>query len=63
MPIFDYLCLNDSCKHMFEVLQLGKQPYYTNCPKCGTAQVQKQISKAGVRIYGVGVYKPNKRGA
>lgn len=44
MPIFEYAC--QSCGHRFEALVFGgKTP---DCPECGGAKLEKQLSVFGV---------------
>lgn len=44
MPIYEYACT--SCDHRFEALVFGgKTP---ECPECGGAKLEKQLSVFGV---------------
>ena len=46
MPIFEYTCAN--CGHRFEKLILSsKRAKELRCPKCGSEQVDKNISLFG----------------
>lgn len=57
-PIFVYKC---PCGHEFERLETFDPDRDTRiCPKC-ERPAKRQIAGAAFRIYGQGVYKPNKR--
>lgn len=44
MPLFDFTC--QACKHTFEFLSRGGQE--PTCPKCGGAEVKKEMSMFSV---------------
>ena len=44
MPIYDYLC--GACEHEFTFTKIkSDEKLPTNCPKCESDKIQKQISK------------------
>lgn len=53
MPIYEYRC--DECGEKFELLvrSVARQTAPT-CPKCGSPQVQKNISLFGIGSAGLG---------
>lgn len=55
MPIYEYQC--SACGHALESLQKLSDPPLTDCPECGKATLQKQISAAGFRLSGGGWYE------
>lgn len=59
MPINEYKC--KSCDYEFEMLQKASEVELLECPHCHRKSLRKQISLSTFRIYGEGVYKPNKR--
>jgi len=42
MPIYEYRC--ESCDECFEKLVFGTEKDSVRCPRCGGAQVHRQIS-------------------
>jgi putative FmdB family regulatory protein len=54
MPIYAYKC--ESCGHAFDVLQKMSDAVLTDCPSCGTAALQKQVTAAGFQLKGSGWY-------
>lgn len=48
MPTYDYSC--HSCANKFEELVMGKETI--TCPRCGTDDVQKELSGFAVGIGG-----------
>ena len=57
MPIFDYLC--KKCGHTGEYI-VKDYMATIKCSKC-EIPMERQVSSAHFRLYGDGVYKPNKR--
>jgi putative FmdB family regulatory protein len=45
MPIYEYSCR--ACGHRLEKMQKMSDPLLTDCPACGKAELQKQMSAAG----------------
>jgi putative FmdB family regulatory protein len=58
MPIFDYKCR--SCEHVEEFI-VKDYMQQVPCPKCGNTLMQRQVAAPTFRIFGEGVYKPNKK--
>ncbi len=54
MPIYAYKC--ESCGHAKDVLQKMSDPVLTECPSCGKATFQKQVTAAGFQLKGGGWY-------
>lgn len=54
MPIYEYAC--KSCGHQLEALQKLSDAPLTDCPECGGAGLEKQISAAGFVLKGSGWY-------
>jgi len=54
MPIYEYRCA--ACGHEEEVLQKITDPVLTQCPACGKASFEKQLSAAGFQLKGSGWY-------
>ncbi len=54
MPIYEYAC--KSCGHQLEALQKFSDDPLTDCPECGDAGLEKQISAAGFVLKGGGWY-------
>jgi len=54
MPIYAYRC--ESCGFAKDVLQKISDPLLTDCPACGQAQFQKQVTAAGFQLKGSGWY-------
>jgi putative FmdB family regulatory protein len=42
MPIFEYACSN--CGHVFEKLELTRNPEPPECPQCGWKRVEQKFS-------------------
>ncbi len=55
MPIYEYVC--QACGHDLEALQKLSDTPLTECPKCGKAELKKQVSAAGFRLKGAGWYE------
>ena len=55
MPIYGYAC--KSCDHTFDVLQKMTEPRLVECPECGEASLQKQLSAPKFRLKGSGWYE------
>ena len=60
MPIYAYKC--ESCGHAKDVLQKMSDPLLTDCPACGAATFQKQLTSAGFQLKGSGWYVTDFRG-
>lgn len=54
MPIYEYRC--SACGHEEEFLQKVTDPVLTQCPACGKATFEKQLSAAGFQLKGSGWY-------
>ena len=54
MPIYAYRC--ESCGFAKDVLQKISDPVLTDCPTCGKASFQKQVTAAGFQLKGSGWY-------
>lgn len=54
MPIYEYAC--KSCGHQMEALQKISDAPLSDCPECGDAGLEKQISAAGFVLKGGGWY-------
>ena len=54
MPIYAYRC--ESCGFAKDVLQKISDPVLTDCPSCGAARFQKQVTAAGFQLKGSGWY-------
>jgi len=54
MPIYAYRC--ESCGFAKDVLQKISDPVLTDCPTCGQAKFQKQVTAAGFQLKGSGWY-------
>ena len=55
MPIYEYACTN--CKHSLDALQKMSDPVLVDCPECGEASLQKQLSAPKFRLKGKGWYE------
>ena len=55
MPIYGYAC--KSCEHTFDALQKMSEPRLVDCPECGEAKLQKQLSAPKFRLKGAGWYE------
>jgi len=60
MPIYAYKC--ESCGHAADVLQKMSSPVLVDCPACGAATFQKQVTAAGFQLKGSGWYATDFRG-
>jgi putative FmdB family regulatory protein len=54
MPIYAYRC--ESCGFAKDVLQKISDSVLTDCPECGQAKFQKQVTAAGFQLKGSGWY-------
>jgi putative FmdB family regulatory protein len=54
MPIYEYRC--SACGHQEDFLQKVSDPVLSQCPACGKATFQKQLSAAGFQLKGSGWY-------
>ena len=61
MPIYAYRCA--ACGHAKDVLQKISDPVLTDCPACGAASFQKQLTAAGFQLKGSGWYVNDSRNA
>lgn len=55
MPIYEYAC--KACGHQLEAMQKMSDAPLRDCPACGKAELEKQISAAGFRLKGGGWYE------
>ena len=55
MPIYGYAC--KSCEHTFDALQKISDDPLVDCPDCGDASLQKQLSAPKFRLKGQGWYE------
>ena len=55
MPIYGYVC--GSCEHSFDALQKMSDEPLVDCPDCGDAALQKQLSAPKFRLKGTGWYE------
>jgi len=60
MPIYAYKC--ESCGFAKDVLQKISDPHLSDCPQCGKASFQKQVTAAGFQFKGSGWYVTDFRG-
>ncbi len=60
MPIYAYKC--DSCGFAKDVLQKIADDPLSDCPSCGQAAFQKQLTAAGFQLKGTGWYVTDFRG-
>jgi putative FmdB family regulatory protein len=60
MPIYAYKC--ESCGHAKDVLQKISDVPLADCPACGQASFQKQLTAAGFQLKGSGWYATDFRG-
>jgi putative FmdB family regulatory protein len=63
MPIYAYRC--ETCGHSQDILRKMSDPVLVNCPACGAATFNKQVTAAGFQLKGSGWYvtdfkSPNK---
>jgi putative FmdB family regulatory protein len=61
MPIYAYKC--QSCGFAKDVLQKISDPVLTDCPSCGVASFQKQVTAAGFQLKGSGWYVTDFKGS
>jgi putative FmdB family regulatory protein len=54
MPIYAYRCA--ACGHAKDVLQKLSDAPLTQCPACGEARFEKQVTAAGFQLKGSGWY-------
>lgn len=54
MPIYAYRCA--ACGHTKEVLRKLSDAPLTDCPSCGVARFEKQVTAAGFQLKGSGWY-------
>ena len=54
MPIYEYRCA--SCGFEKDFLQKVSDPVLTDCPECGKATLEKQLTAAGFQLKGNGWY-------
>lgn len=54
MPIYAYRCA--ACGHAKDVLQRISDLPLTDCPACGAARFEKQVTAAGFQLKGSGWY-------
>ena len=55
MPIYEYACTQ--CGHTLEKLQKLSDEPLRDCPECGQASLEKQVTAAGFRLKGGGWYE------
>ena len=55
MPIYEYKC--SACGHQLEVIQRISDAPKRDCPSCGAASLEKQISRVGFQLKGTGWYE------
>ena len=55
MPIYEYNC--SACNESHEALQKISDEPLVDCPHCGAAALQKQLSAPGFRLSGSGWYE------
>ena len=60
MPIYAYKC--ESCGHAKDVLQKISDAPLTECPVCGAATFNKQLTAAGFQLKGSGWYATDFKG-
>jgi len=60
MPIYAYKC--ESCGHAKDVLQKISDSPLTECPACGAATFNKQLTAAGFQLKGSGWYATDFKG-
>jgi putative FmdB family regulatory protein len=60
MPIYAYKC--ESCGFAKDVLQKMSDALLTDCPSCGAARFQKQVTAAGFQLKGSGWYATDFKG-
>ena len=55
MPIYGYLCQN--CGHTLDALQKVSDDPLVDCPECGAAALERQLSAPRFRLKGSGWYE------
>jgi putative FmdB family regulatory protein len=60
MPIYAYKC--NACGFAQDVLQKMSDPVLTECPSCGKASFDKQLTAAGFQLKGSGWYATDFKG-
>lgn len=56
MPLYKYQC--SDCENIFRVLKKnGQKDEVPECPECGSTDVEKMISRVGIRFKGSGFYR------
>jgi putative FmdB family regulatory protein len=60
MPIYAYKCA--SCGLAKDVLRKLSDPALTDCPACGKATFEKQVTAAGFQLKGSGWYQTDFKG-
>ena len=60
MPIYAYRC--GRCGHELDALQKITEAALTDCPQCGAAALQKQLTAPGFQLKGSGWYQTDFRG-
>ena len=55
MPIYGYAC--GSCGHALDALQKVSEEPLVDCPECGDAALQRQLSAPRFRLKGKGWYE------
>ncbi len=60
MPIYAYRC--ERCGHELDALQKITEAALTDCPQCGAAALQKQLTAPGFQLKGSGWYQTDFRG-
>ena len=60
MPIYAYKC--ESCGFAKDVLQKISDSHLSDCPQCGKAAFQKQVTAAGFQLKGSGWYATDFKG-
>jgi putative FmdB family regulatory protein len=60
MPIYAYKCA--SCGLAKDVLRKISDPVLTDCPACGKATFEKQVTAAGFQLKGSGWYQTDFKG-
>lgn len=61
MPIYAYKC--ESCGHAKDVLQKISDAPLSECPACGAATFNKQLTAAGFQLKGSGWYATDFKGS
>jgi len=60
MPIYAYKC--SSCGVAKDILRKISDPPLTECPACGKATLEKQVTAAGFQLKGSGWYATDFKG-